>query len=108
MANQNGYISNFEVYQGKGDKQVPDEFFTFGLGERVALQLTKNSIDEQAWKYILIITTLLYDWKKVKSWKDTSLWYNKKKKGMFFFTVDEELSRGDHDYRHSNLRCTTG
>lgn len=41
MADQKGFISCFEVYQGKGDKSVTEEFSTYGLGERVVLQLTK-------------------------------------------------------------------
>lgn len=40
LADKRGYIANFDVYQGKKGTQM-DEFTTYGLGERVVLELTK-------------------------------------------------------------------
>lgn len=39
LADQNGFISRFSIYQGK--EEVVDEFNNFGLGERVVLNLSK-------------------------------------------------------------------
>lgn len=40
IADQNGYILGFELYQGK-DEEMKKEYATFGLGERVVLSLSK-------------------------------------------------------------------
>jgi len=47
LADQNGYIKNFQIYQGK-DEQVSDEFKHFGLGGRIVLQLTKSEWNENS------------------------------------------------------------
>lgn len=41
LGDQNGYILNFQVYQGKNE-QMTEEFRGMGLGERVVLSLTKE------------------------------------------------------------------
>lgn len=41
LGDQNGYILNFQVYQGKNE-QMTEEFTGMGLGERVVLSLTKE------------------------------------------------------------------
>ena len=40
VADQNAYISTFEVYQGKNE-ELQEEFKEFGLGERIVLSLSK-------------------------------------------------------------------
>lgn len=40
LADKNGYISNFDVYQGK-NKKLEEEFENFGLGGLVVLSLSK-------------------------------------------------------------------
>lgn len=41
IADQNGYVKNFQIYQGK-DEIAEEKFENFGLGERVVLSLTEK------------------------------------------------------------------
>jgi len=40
MADQNGYMLAFKIYQGK-EESINPEFSSLGLGERVVLEMTK-------------------------------------------------------------------
>ncbi|KAG5875976.1 hypothetical protein JTB14_008749 [Gonioctena quinquepunctata] len=51
QADQNAYVSDFEVYHGKNE-QIEEEFKSFGLGERTVLSLRQPDWD----KYKIIYT----------------------------------------------------
>jgi hypothetical protein len=61
QADQNAYISDFEIYEGKNEK-IEEEFREFGLGERVVLSLTKPDWNQHkivyADNYFMSITLL--------------------------------------------------
>lgn len=62
LADQNGYIKNFQIYQGK-EEQVPEELKYFGLGEYVVLQLTKEECYKKRWFFLTISLRLFLYWK---------------------------------------------
>jgi hypothetical protein len=61
QADQNAYISDFEIYEGKNEK-IEEEFREFGLGKRVVLSLTKPDRNQHkivyADNYFMSITLL--------------------------------------------------
>lgn len=82
LADQNGYVSRFSVYQGK--EEVVDEFIDFGLGERVVLNLTKPFWNRGMKVFFDNYFTSIHLLEKLKLEK-TCLWHNKIKQKKHSF-----------------------
>lgn len=104
IADQNAYISKFDVYQGKNE-QLEQEFKEYGLGERVVLSLTKSDWNKNKIIYadnyflsIHLLETLLL--------KNTLACgtIRSSRKGFPPMMEDKTMVRGDYDYRVSNTK----
>lgn len=104
VADQNAYVSRFEVYQGKNEK-LEEEFKDFGLGERIVLSLSKPYWEKYkiiyADNYFISINLLeqLYMKKTLAcgTIRSTRL-------GFPMMGEDKQMKRGDYDYRVSNTK----
>lgn len=103
VGDQKGFISSFEVYQGKNE-ELEKEFQQYGLGERVVLSLSQPD-----WNINKIIyadnyftsINLLRTLKLNQTLACGTIRSNRKglPKNM---KEDKKLNRGDYDYRVSN------
>lgn len=95
---------SFQVYQGKGDKPIKEEFSTFGLGERVVLQLTKPYWVTWLKMYFDNYYSSLQLLKRLKV--EQIFAYGtiiKERKGLPLLPGDKDMLGGDYDYRYTNL-----
>lgn len=98
MADQNGYMLAFKIYQGK-EESINPEFSSLGLGERVVLELTKsvwNQYREIYFDNFFSSTKLLQQLKLQKTLACGTVRINRKglpKKMM----LDKEMKRGMSD-----------
>lgn len=103
MSDQNGYIKNFKIYQGK-DEQVSDEFKHFGLGERIVLQLSKSEWNKNRCFIFDNYFTSIPLLEKLKL--EGCLAYGTIRpnpKGLPKLADDTKSKRGTYDYRISDL-----
>lgn len=101
MADQNGYMLAFKMYQGK-EENVSSEFENYGLGERVVLELTKYVWNE----YREIYFDNYFSSPKLlqKLHVDLTLGcgtIRSNRKGLpNQMILDEQMSRGDSDIKY--------
>lgn len=103
LADQKGYIKNFQIYQGK-EEQVSEEFKNFGLGERVVLQLTKNEWNKNRCFFFDNYFTSIPLLEKLKIEGSLACGtIRPNRKGLPTLADDKKSKRGTYDCRISNL-----
>jgi len=102
IADQNGYIMTFSVYQGKNET-LEKEFENSNLGERIVLQLTKPFWNESRLVFFdnyFTTISLLENLRTQQTLACGTIRQNRK--GMKQnFKKDSEIPRGEFDYRFS-------
>nr|CAH7713910.1 unnamed protein product [Callosobruchus chinensis] len=103
VADQKGYVSKFEVYQGKNE-ELEKEFSSCGLGERVVLSLTKMYLGQSRILYFdnYFTSTPLLEKLHVNSTLACGTIRSNRKEFPKALAEDKSLTRGDFDYRYSN------
>lgn len=101
LADQRGYISNFEVYQGKNEA-LENEFRSYGLGERVVLSLTKPHWGKNKIVYFDNFFTSIPLLERLRVEKTLACGTIRSNRKDFpkNLTPDKSLKRGDFDYRY--------
>lgn len=107
LADQNGYISSFEVYQGK-NQDIENEFEHCGLGERVVLSLSKPdwNVNKIIYADNYFISINLLEILKLQNTLACGTIRSNRKGLPTNMTEDKKMKRGDFDYRISNTDIT--
>ena len=102
IADQNGYIMKFSVYQGKNET-LEKEFENTNLGERIVLQLTKPFWNESRLVFFDNYFTTIPLLEKLRTQQTLACGtIRQNRKGMpQNFKKDSEIPRGEFDYRFS-------
>ncbi|XP_016655726.1 piggyBac transposable element-derived protein 3-like [Acyrthosiphon pisum] len=102
IADQNGYIMKFTVYQGKNET-LEKEFENTNLGERIVLQLTKPFWNESRIVFFDNYFTTFSLLEKLRTQQTLACGtIRQNRKGMpQNFKKDSEIPRGEFDYRFS-------
>ncbi|XP_016659397.1 piggyBac transposable element-derived protein 3-like [Acyrthosiphon pisum] len=102
IADQNGYIMKFTVYQGKNET-LEKEFENTNLGERIVLQLTKPFWNESRIVFFDNYFTTFSLLEKLRTQQTLACGtIRQNRKGMpQKFKKDSEIPRGEFDYRFS-------
>nr|CAH7728858.1 unnamed protein product [Callosobruchus chinensis] len=103
VADQKGYVSKFEVYQGKNE-ELEKEFSSYGLGERVVLSLTKMYWGQSRILYFdnYFTSIPLLEKLRVNSTLACGTIRSNRKEFPKALAEDKSLKRADFDYRYSN------
>lgn len=103
VADQYGYILQFQIYQGK-NKNMPGEFQKFGLGGRVVLDLTKDMWNKGRIVFFDNFFSSLELVEKLKSEATLACGTIRvNRKGLPKNLVDDKkMKRGDCDFRFSD------
>lgn len=102
LSDQRGYIKKFSIYQGK-DEQLSDEFESFGLGERVVLNLTKNEWNKNKKFFFDNYFTSLPLLEKLKAENSLACGtIRSNRKDVPELSEDKKAPRGSSDYRITN------
>lgn len=107
IADQNGYIKQFDVYQGKNET-IEKQFQHYGLGERVVLSLTEKYWGKYRQIYFDNFFTSVDLLEKLKTEKTLACGTIRiNRRGLpKDLPADKKMNRGDFDYRVSNLDIT--
>lgn len=105
LADQNGFISRFSVYQGK--EEIVDDFIDYGLGERVVLSLTKPLWNKGIKVFFDNYFTSIHLLEKLKTENTFACGtIRSNRKNIPSLAEDKTLERGMYDLKTSQLGIT--